>query len=1168
MTREQIDQASFRRLLTQNVVLPLLLGIVSSAIFVGMIFFLNGASSWVEHTDQVIGQANKIEKMMVDAETGLRGFTITHQDEFLEPYKNAIDDFPHELQALKDVVGDNPIQAARIDSIAQLYQRWQEHARQVIDLSRRNKSAAEDLIVHAAGKKIMDEERSILNDFVDTEDALRTERVTGANQITHIMLIVVIGLGLLIGVIIALLGRRQLLLLSTTYEKTILIQQEQNTILERQQWVDTGRTELGTRMLGERKMADLTEQLINYTASYLHASVGAVYVTNDQQTYECSSTYAVPSASETHKIKFRSGETQLGQAVKENRVLQMETAPAHLRVSSSFVDTPVQHVLIVPVSANNAVVGVIELGFQKDVEERILKFFADAADSIGLAINSARYRERLEKLLAEVQNQAEELQSQQEELRVGNEELEEQTKLLKDAQSRLESQHAELEQTNSQLEEQAQTLEHQKDVLSLKNDELKDTQGELERKADELQRASQYKSEFLANMSHELRTPLNSSLILAKLLADNKDKNLTDKQVEFAQQIMSSGNDLLALINDILDLSKVESGKLEINPEELKIQTVVTAMERVFAPIAREKKLQFVLEIDPAVPETLTTDMQRLEQILRNLLSNAFKFTSKGEVGLKVSAVESHGEMQLVFDVSDTGIGIQQSQQEVIFEAFRQADGTTNRKYGGTGLGLSISRDLARLLGGSIRVESQPQQGSHFLLSLPVHFKGERTEVKADLPVLRQRKVTSSSTPVATSVKPRENVSYPQVISDDRGQIADQDRLILVIEDDGVFAKILLDLAHELQFKCIAAGSATEALDWIQRRKINAIVLDINLPDHSGLLVLDSLKQNPQTRHIPVHVISGHDFSQQALQMGAIGYMLKPVKREQLSSAFAKLEATMNQNFKRVLIVEDDPVQRQAIERLIEDSRVESVGVTLGQEALDKLRTEKFDCMIMDLSLPDMSGFTLLDRMADDETAVLPPVIVYTGHDLNREEEELLRRHSQTVIIKGAKSPDRLLNEVTLFLHKVESQLGPERQKMLEHLRNREKIFENKVIMVADDDIRNVFALTSALEQKGARIVIARDGEEAVRKLKEELHVDMVLMDIMMPVMNGYEAMTAIRQNKEFEKLPIIALTAKAMKDDRDLCLNAGANDYLAKPVDIEKLLSLIRIWISYGEHR
>ena len=755
--------------------------------------------------------------------------------------------------------------------------------------------------------------------------------------------------------------------------------------------------------------------------------------------------------------------------------------------------------------------GVIELGSLGQFSSKQLDLLDHASASIGLAISAAETRARIQQLLEESQAQGEELTSQQEELR----------------------------QVNDTLEEQTRALESQKQSLLA-------TETVLRLKAVELERASRYKSEFLANMSHELRTPLNSSLILAKLLSDNKQGNLSPEQVKYAQSISGAGNDLLVLINDILDLAKIESGKIDLNLEPVAISRLVGNLKQRFEPLTAEKNIEFRVTVDGSCPEIVETDLQRVQQILTNLLSNALKFTEKGFIGLRVA---THDSQRILFTVEDTGIGIPTEQHEVIFEAFRQADGTTNRKFGGTGLGLSISRELTALLGGEIQVRSEPGKGSAFTVLIPLR---PRAVVTAFPPSgLRTEVGRPKSAEVATSF-----------IEDDRDSITDPRRAVLIIEDDPAFAQILQATAREFGFQSIIAGTADEGLRLAREHGPLAVMLDIGLPDHSGLTVLELLKRDPSTRHVPIHVVSVHDYQQVAREMGAVGYMLKPVKREQLVSAFRLLEERLSRDVKSLLIVEDQGVQRTALTKLLAFDDVNIVAVATAEEALQHLREATFNCVVLDLMLPNMSGFDLLDRMSNDERCSFPPVIVYTARSLSIDEEQKLRRLSKSIVVKGARSPERLIEEVTLFLHQIESALPPEKRRMLKVARDREGVLDGRRILLAEDDVRNIFALTAALEQEGTAVDIARNGKEALARLDQEPSIDLVLMDIMMPEMDGLEATREIRKRNGSKSLPIIALTAKAMPDDRQQCIAAGANDYIAKPIDVEKLLALVRVWM------
>lgn len=919
--------------------------------------------------------------------------------------------------------------------------------------------------------------------------------------------------------------------------------------VEENDWIKSGANEMANQIRGELTPEEIGHNTLAYLAQYIDAKAGALYLYDDKKkvlTFTAGHAFVPDNARKTIQL----GDGLLGQAAKDKSVKELQDVPAdYMQISSSLGARRAGCIVVYPLLADNKLIGAIELAFSGHTLGTVKLLMDQVAEPLAISVRSAQSRDALNLLLNQTQQLAEELQAQQEELRVSNEELEQQTKALKETHVKLENQQSELEQTNQQLEEQTQTLEHQKLILDEKNRYLETAQSDLETKSQEIARSSQYKSEFLANMSHELRTPLNSTLILAKLLSENKPGTLTDEQRKYADIIYTSGNDLLNLINDILDLSKVEAGKMDVNPEVVDLESLKTSFEATFKPQAMNKKLDFKIEIDQQLPASIITDRLRLEQIVRNFLSNAFKFTEKGFVQLQIYK----NPKGVSFAISDSGIGIPQEQQDVIFEAFRQADGTSNRKYGGTGLGLSISKELSSLLGGEIAVKSAVGQGSTFILTVPFELKEEKQEVKVP-EIVTYKKETTEEVPAAV-------VKFS--FEDDRERLAKFARRILIIEDDETFAQILLDLAREMKFAALVAPTAEEGQRLALLHAPHAILLDMRLPDHSGMLVLDQLKMNSKTRHIPVHVISSSDFSKSAMEMGAIGYMMKPVQREELQVAFSNLTSLMSQKEKRVLVVEDDEVQRDHIVNLISDSHVTVEAVITAKEALDKLAEKTYDCMIMDLSLPDLSGHELLSKLSNEShNYSYPPVIVYTARDLTREEEERLRQYSGSIIIKGAKSPERLLSEVTLFLHRVETELPPERQKMLKDLRNRDKTLEDRKILVVDDDVRNIFALTAALENYGAKIIVARNGREAIDRVLTTPDLDMVLMDIMMPEMDGYEAMKKLRLNKKFEKLPIIALTAKAMRDDQEKCIEAGANDYLPKPINMDKLLSLIRVWL------
>ncbi|AIR91164.1 response regulator [Pseudomonas cremoricolorata] len=1148
-----MNQRSFRKLLSRNVGLPLGVGLLGAVAFVVVITYLLAAMRWVEHTDHVIGNANETVKLSIDMETGMRGFLITGDERFLDPYEVAKPQVFGSLDSLREMVGDNPQQVDRIDRLKALQHAWNEFGSEMI-AQRRAGDDFSQAIGNGRGKRITDEIRKEFAIFIDNEQKLRMSRTDTVSTVTTIAISAFVLLIVALTALLAYLGRRDLLALSASYDENLWAQQRATERLEHQAWLRNGQTQLAGEVIGQLTLPLLGDSILRFFATYLGSVVGAVYARDEHDQLVRVASYGLDAEQQAREQRLSNHDGLLAQAVQQSKVIRLDDLPEGFhRLSSGLGSGLPRSAMLVPASHDGDVNGVIELGFLRPLQPRDEELLERLAGNLGTSIESARYRQRLQEVLAQTQQLNEELQVQQEELKTANEELEEQSRVLKESQAHLETQQAELEQTNEQLAERT-------DALDRKNAELNKAQLELQARAEDLQRSSQYKSEFLANMSHELRTPLNSSLILAKLLGENAGGNLTPEQVKFADSIYAAGNDLLNLINDILDIAKVEAGKLEMRPENTPIERMVDGLRGMFLPLANDKGLDFQVRIEGQVPASLYTDRQRLEQILKNLLSNAIKFTEHGQVSLTISHPPERG---VVFAVQDSGIGIPADQQQAIFGAFHQVDGTSNRRYGGTGLGLSISRDLAQLLGGEITVSSQMGQGSLFSLSLPEHYDGEE-QLPAPLParaMLTQQPMLAALPPAAQAPQP-----LAPAFADDRELAPFSNRCILVVEDEPNFARILYDLARELGYSCLHAQGADEGFELAERYLPDAILLDMRLPDHSGLTVLQRLKEQATTRHIPVHVISVEDRVEAALHMGAIGYAVKPTTRDELKDVFGKLEAKLTQKLKRILLVEDDDLQRESIARLIGDDDIEITAVAMAHDALALLHEHVYDCMIIDLKLPDMLGNELLKRMTTEDIRSFPPVIVYTGRNLTREEEAELLKYSRSIIIKGARSPERLLDEVTLFLHKVESQLSHERQRMLKTARSRDKVFEGRRILLVDDDVRNIFALTSALEHKGAVVVIGRNGREAIERLEQHDDIDLVLMDVMMPEMDGYEATRLIRQQPRWRKLPIIAVTAKAMKDDQHRCLQAGANDYLAKPIDLDRLFSLIRVWLPQLE--
>jgi len=736
--------------------------------------------------------------------------------------------------------------------------------------------------------------------------------------------------------------------------------------------------------------------------------------------------------------------------------------------------------------------------------------------------------------------QAEELQSQQEELRQMNEELEEQTQNLKHQQE-------ELQATNEELEEQAH-------VMEIKNKEVEAARYDIEQKTKQLEISSKYKSEFLANMSHELRTPLNSLLILSKDLADNKTKNLTRDQVESAEIVNKSGQDLLGLINEVLDLSKIEAGKMVLNIEHLSLKDFANELNRNFKHQTGSKGLKLNILLEKGLPEVIRTDSKRLDQIIRNFMSNAIKFTEQGSISVRIKREDKNN---IAIAVKDTGIGVPEEKQMAIFEAFQQGDGSTSRKYGGTGLGLSISRELSKLLGGEIKLSSKVSEGSTFTLILPVELPEEDVDLKIFFGKSENLKQ------IQPKFEDNDLFLNYSTIADDKEKIKEDDRVVLIIEDDEKFAKILLKQAHDKGFKCISAATGEDGLILAAKYNPHAIILDLDLPGIDGHSTLAELKTNPKTRHIPVHIISVNDRTLKPIKEGALEYLIKPVNKKQLDEAFSRIENFISRKMKNLLIIEDDDNARKAMKKLIGNGDVKCFEAGSNKEALTIFKENHIDCIVLDLGLPDGNGFELIYKMEKIKANKMPPIIIYTGKELSKEENNELQKYAETIIIKGVKSEERLLDETALFLHRTISNLSESQQRIITGIYDKESIFINKKILVVDDDMRNVFALSKILKERGMDVRKAENGVIALDILDKQPDMDLVLMDIMMPEMDGYEAMQKIRNQEKFKNLPVIALTAKAMKDDKQKCIDAGANDYIAKPVDIDRLLSLMRVWLS-----
>src|SRR3569832_818410 len=925
-----------------------------------------------------------------------------------------------------------------------------------------------------------------------------------------------------------------------------------------QDWLKTNLAKFTRLLQGQHDLEAVTALILSELAPLVLAHHGAFYMMDaggGDTSLQMVASYGYRSIRKL-PTAFLPGEGLVGQCALEKKRIWLTNVPRdYIQISSGLGAAPPTKIVVLPILIEQQVKAVIEIASLERFTETHLSFLDQLTETIGVVLNTIEANSRTESLLTQSQSLAQELQ-----------------------------------QTNLELAEKARLLSEQNIEVERKNREVEQAKLALEEKATQLALSSKYKSEFLANLSHELRTPLNSLLILAQQLADNPDGNLTAAQVEFAKTIYGSGSDLLTLINDILDLSKIESGTVTLEVSEYRFQNLRSYVERTFRHMAEAKHIDFSVGLDDELPMAMMTDTTRLQQILKNLLSNAFKFTVNGEVSLKIGMVHSgwtsdhpnlaQADSVLAFSVTDTGVGIAGDKLQLIFEAFQQADGSTARKYGGTGLGLSISRELARLLGGEIRVESQFGEGSTFTLYLPYNHGGF---VNYD-PVMPANRQTAplltnviysqeelpeqggdqalKTRPVAVPASAVAAMASEDATFDDRALIAPGDPAVLIVEEDQRFAKTLLDLAREMNFKGVVTAYSDSALTLARDYSPTAILLDIDLSDVDGFAVLDRLKRDPGTRHIPVHVLSTQQEREQSLRQGAIFFLAKPVSPERLQEEFTRIQQFLTNGKRMLLIVEDDPVQRDTIIQLIENADVDIVSVTSGQEALEAIHASHFDCMVLDLTLPDMNGIDLLDAIGKDEQVRDLPIIVYTAKELEFMEVARLGGGAGTVGVKDARAPERLLNEMALFLHRSHDSLPELQRRMLDEIQAADSGLAGRHVLIVDDDLRNIFALSSVLERHQMKVSFAENGRDGIEVLERDPSIEIVLMDIMMPEMDGYDTMRAIRSVPKFKQLPIITLTAKAMKGDRDKCISAGASDYITKPVDIAQLLSLMRVWL------
>ncbi|MBD1384554.1 response regulator [Mucilaginibacter rigui] len=1128
-----------------SIVLVLVVGVLSFK----SIKQLEGDTVWVNHTQKVIKTTNNLLQYLIDGETGMRGYGATANKTFLGPYHDAVPKVTEALEQLANLVVDNPSQVKRVDSLKLIVNRQLLILKTNIET--RDAKGLDYMVANKMflkGKGNMDSIREINDRVIQTENNLLAERKAASDKASEqAIIVIVIGSTIFLLIVVIMFYYIQ-----ATFARQKRVEEEvrvANLELEKvlaenegKNWLLTGSGNLNEKMQGQQSEKELSENILSEISKYAKALTGTLYLFDENE--EKLNLYASYAFNDPSALKqsIRISEGWIGQAAKDERAAIVKgKLNDKLLLGSSILEDELVETFIVPFFFDKKLKGVLEVGFRNEVPERVKEYILLVANDIGIAVNTSQARTIMHDLFEETQQQAEELEAQQEEMRVTNEELMNKTEMLQASEEELRVQQEELRTINAELEEKASLLEE-------KNQAIEEARQSISIKASELETTGRYKSEFLANMSHELRTPLNSILVLARILKDNKPLNLSEDQIKYASVIFNAGNDLLTLINDILDLSKIESGKLDMQNEDIKVSDILSDMQSLFAEVASNKKINYTTNY-AGVPATIYTDKVRVEQVIKNLLSNAFKFTPESGT-ISINAVAGPVADTISFKIKDSGIGIPADKQRIIFEAFQQADGSTSRKYGGTGLGLSISRELAALLGGYITLSSEPGQGSEFVLTIP--FKAKFVEPQEDyVPTVDNYKpATFLDTVVKRSANP------------------DHEPFVVIVEDDKNFANILQDYARDHGFKSVMVSEGTNAVEIIKEQQPDAVILDIMLPGKDGWQILKELKQDETTLHIPVHLMSaGEAAANRVRKEGAISFLKKPVNTETLDKLFGDIMAKSGTKFTQILLVEDHKAQSQALKDLMQSQGITVDQAFDGESAFRMLHENEYQCVILDLNLPDISGLDLLDKIKEVDKFAALPVIINTAMELDKTSVNRLMQYANAMVVKTNKSSDRLIDEVNLFLNKI-SESGPQTGtggsgvKIKTTTKGKESI-KGKKVLVVDDDMRNIFALSSALESYDLNVVIANDGEEAITKLEEINDIDIVLMDIMMPKMDGYEATRHIRKQNKWAKLPVIALTAKAMKDDREKCIAAGANDYITKPVDIDRLIALMQLWLD-----
>ncbi|AEV99079.1 histidine kinase [Niastella koreensis] len=1188
---------AFKRNLIIGYGISLLLLIISAvASYVSINNLLNSAQ-WVNHTNEVGKKVEGVIAVLVDAETAQRGYLLTSREQFLDPLKGATEKTNNLLTDLKTLTADNITQQQDCDLLRVKANDRLKFLNEIIQKKRNGELIPDSLLI--IGKEQMDSVREIVARMHEREESLlkiRTHTMDRFAASTPALIIVACVLGILVTIIsfmrvlndyqkraalqlelqekdeqvsrrlelvedvateisngnytmqVADTGNDALASIAGSLNKMSEALHISFTKLKDQQWLQTGIAQLNEIMIGKKELELLTYDVIEFITNYTGSAQGAFYLRTDEDIIQLAAGVAISNKAAKADIQF--GEGIAGRCAQSGQTVLLENIPES-QVTIDYTGGSIKpaSILAIPIFYENRLKGVLEITSLQSYPPVMQDFMREAGYNIGMAVHSARDHQRLQELLTETQAQSEELQSQHTELENINAELEAQAERLQTSEEELRVQQEELQHANQELEERSRLLEEKNEMIVERN-------LEIQARAEELTLSTRYKSEFLANMSHELRTPLNSILLLSRLLNENHTNNLTSDQIEYANVIQTSGKGLLTLIDEILDLSKIEAGKMDLEYADVRISDLVNELEALFSPLAEEKHISFTVEQESELPLTIETDRLRLNQILRNLVSNAIKFTKKGSVVLSITKKgnECH------FSVKDTGIGISKEKQAIIFEAFQQADGSTRRQFGGTGLGLSISQKLAHLLNGEITLTSAEGEGSEFTLAIPVTKAAKMP--KAHQPATGSVHRDHIEKPVNTEEYQFISPVIPSPVEDDRGAITAGEKSILIVEDDTAFARSLLDYTRAKGYKGIVAVRGDEGIALAKQYLPAGILLDLQLPVMSGWQVMDELKADNTTRHIPVHMMSAYQVKTQSLSKGAVDFINKPVAFEKLGEMFSKIETALNRHPKKVLIVEENTQHAKALAYFLSNYNVASEIENTVEDGIKSLTQKEIDCVILDMGIPAQRSYDTLDEVKKTKGLEDVPIIVFTGKNLSQSEEVKIKQYADSIVVKTAHSYQRILDEVSLFLHLVEENQQDARKFRRSRKIETGEVLKGKTVLVVDDDVRNIFSLSKSLESYGMQVLSAIDGKEALKQLDGDVKIDMVLMDMMMPELDGYETTRLLRKMPQYRNLPVIAVTAKAMTGDREKCIAAGASDYITKPVDVDQLISLLRVWL------